>query len=200
MLWPEPFRDELFNGAADQLLPTIAEELLHHCVDQHNGPALVHHEHPVRRRFNNEPELFFGLLPFCDIADDAGENAALAQRDLAHAQFEREGATVPPPPDHFPPQADDLGLAGALIIGEVTVVFRVVRFRHEQLHVLPQHLHESIAEEPFRRRIEGFDQPMVVDRDDAVHRMVHHRAQPQLLLLPLRLRLFARRDIAERND
>jgi len=55
------------------------------------------------------------------------------------------------------PDADDLRLPGFPVVGEVAVVLAVVGFRHQHLDVAPDHLRARIAEQLFRRRVEGFD-------------------------------------------
>src|SRR5208337_1784687 len=61
-------------------------------------------------------------LPIRDIADDSGEHAGAGQRKLADRQIQREGRAVLPSPLHLAHQADDLGLARAEGVGEVTVM------------------------------------------------------------------------------
>ena len=70
-----------------------------------------------------------GRHPLGDVADEAGEDVAVAAADLADRELDREGAAVLVPGDDGAADADDALLAGGEVAGEVAVVLGVGRAR-----------------------------------------------------------------------
>ena len=57
VLRPDALRHEHFNRLPDQFSPFIAEQLLNLPIHQEDGTPLIHHQHPVRGRFDHETKL-----------------------------------------------------------------------------------------------------------------------------------------------
>src|SRR5579863_8366476 len=75
------------------------------------------------------------LLPFGEIADEAGKTALSICPQLADRQMHRKGRTVLALPGHHPADADDAPLAGALIALHIAVVTAEIRLRHQSVDV-----------------------------------------------------------------
>ncbi|MEO6593953.1 MAG: hypothetical protein ABIP94_04290 [Planctomycetota bacterium] len=75
-------------------------------------------------------ELGLHLLTIGDVADDAGEEAALVDRSFADGQVDRKLGAVLALADHFAADADDAVFAGAQVALQVAVVLAVERFGH----------------------------------------------------------------------
>ena len=88
-----------------------------------------------------------------------------------------EGA-VAPAARHLAADADDLGLAGLEIALEVSVVFLMLRRRHQQADIAPEDFGFGISEQPFGATVERLDDSPGVDDDDAVGRGVENRVEP----------------------
>ena len=77
MMRPDALRHEHFHRLPDQFSPFIAEQLLNLPVHQEDGPAFIHHQHPVRRRFDHEAKLFLRLLALGEITNDRRKTGRL---------------------------------------------------------------------------------------------------------------------------
>ena len=73
----------------------------------------------------------FGLLPFGQVADEAGEEAPLGDAHLADRKLHRKGRAVAPLADHDPADADDAALAGAVVALEIAVMRLAIGRRHQ---------------------------------------------------------------------
>ena len=185
MLTVVRFRHEQLDVLPGDFGTRIAEDALGCRIERRDQSTMVDGDDPVDHMIHDGahpllglPEFGLGPLALGNVPDDAGEVAFIPQAELADRQIHREGRAVLAPPDHFPPDADDLRLAGLEVAGEVAVVLAVVGFGHQQLDVLADDLRGRKAEDALRRRVEGRDRATAVDGDDPVEDVVDHRAQP----------------------
>ena len=138
----------------------------------------------------------FGPLALGHVVDQPGEHASAADGNLADGEVHGERRAVLAPADHLAADADDLALAGPQVIGQVGVVPLVIRRGHEHLHVGADHLGRRVAEQAHRGRVDRFDDPVVVDRNDAVHRGLENRPMAGFAVPQGRLGPFAIGDVA----
>ena len=80
-----------------------------------------------------------GLLPFGQVADEAGEETPVAGFHLADRKLHREGRAVLALADHDAADADDPPLAGPQIALEIAVVVFAIGRGHQHLDVLADH-------------------------------------------------------------
>ncbi len=92
------------------------------------------------------------LLPLGEVADEAGEDAPLAEPGLADRELHREGAAVTVKPGRDPADADDLALPSGEIILEILIVPIAIWGRHQHLDVSPDDLCFSDSQTWFRPR------------------------------------------------
>ena len=74
-------------------------------------------------------------------------------------------------------------MSGGQVVIEIAVVFVPVRFRHEHLDVLADHLVLAVAKEPFRRRVHRLHLSKLVDREDRIDGRVQNGACSRLAVL-----------------
>src|SRR5690606_36574776 len=101
------------------------------------------------------------------VVDDAGEVAIAGDRVLADRQMHGEDRAVPPQPVHLASDPDDTAHASCQVALEVLVVLAGERLRHHHRYIAAGELLGAVADLPFGRLIDGLDQPLAVDRDDA---------------------------------
>ena len=118
-----------------------------------------------------------GLLPFGQVADEAGEEALIAHVHFADGKLHGKGRAVLALADNDTADADDAPLVGAQIAVEVAVMVALVRLRHQHLDVLADDLRGPIVEQPLRRRAEGLYLAAFVDDDHALRDAVEDRLQ-----------------------
>src|SRR5581483_7759456 len=95
-----------------------------------------------------------GLLPFGEVADEAGEEPLIARAHLADRELHRECRAVAALADDNAADADDASLPGAHIAIEIAVVAFAIGRRHPHPDVFADHLVSSIAEQALRRGAE----------------------------------------------
>ncbi len=64
---PKPFRHQNLNLLPQELFPLIPKQLLHLCIDQHDLPLPIHHDHRIRSGFQKPTEFLLGLLAPGDV-------------------------------------------------------------------------------------------------------------------------------------
>jgi hypothetical protein len=119
----------------------------------------------------------FGLLPFAEVADEAGEVALVPRPHLADRELHGKGRAVLALADHDAADPDDPSLPGGHVAVEVGVVLGSVRVRHQRADVAADHLRRGPAELPFRCAGEGLHDPALVDDDHGVRHGVQDRLQ-----------------------
>ena len=132
-------------------------------------------------------------LAGAQVAQHADKRVQALVLKLADGQVGRKDGAVLAPAVDFAADADDVPLAGLLIVGQVAVVLVVIGRRHQHFHVLPDQLAGQVAEHPLRGGVDGVDRSLRVDGDDGVDRGIDHRAQALLGLVPHSLGTLARR-------
>ena len=118
-----------------------------------------------------------GLLPFGQVADEAGEEALIAHVHFADGKLHGKGRAVVALADDDAADADDPPLAGAQIAVEVAVMIVAVRLRHQHLDILAHDLRRPIAEQPLRRGAERLHAAALVDDDHGLRDGVEDRLQ-----------------------
>ncbi len=119
-----------------------------------------------------------------EIVDHAGEPRSVGQLDLTDRQGDGKHLAVGLLGLDLPPDADDLGLTGFHVSGDVAVVLARVRLGHQDADVLSHQVLAGVAEEPVGGGVGGEDDPMIVYHDDRVHGGAEH-GPPQLGVLRL---------------
>ena len=94
-------------------------------------------------------ELALGRLPFGQVADEAGEVAALAGPHLGDFELHGEGRAILALSGDDAVDADDALLAGGEIAGDVAVMLLAEGRGHEHLHILSDDAH--LPDVPNRR-------------------------------------------------
>ena len=118
--------------------------------------------------------LGFRLAPLGQVAHDADEGVVAALRRLTDRKLHRKGRAVLAPSHHLAAGADDLRHAGREIGGNVAVVLAVVRLRHQDADVLPDDFVRAIAEQADAGLVEGLNDAVTIDGDQAVHHRVEN--------------------------
>ena len=164
-----------FEGDAQGL--GIADDDRQEIVEVVREPAreLADRLHLLRLR-----QLFFGALALAEVMNDADEDRAALLLRLADRQVDRECRAVLALADDLAADADDLGLMGMQVVGEVAVVLPAIGRGHQHLDVLADHFFGAIAEQTLTRGIEHKDAAGGVDQDDPVDGSVYNRVQPRL--------------------
>jgi hypothetical protein len=169
--------------APEHLGAPVAEQFLRGRVERLDVAALVDGDDAVddvvdhrAHALFGEAQLFLGAPSLGDVAHDAGEVAAAFQPELADGELHGKGAAVLAPAEHLAAAADDLRLAGAQVAADVAVVLVAVGLRHQHAHVLPDHLAGRVAEDALGGAVEGRHRAALVDGDDRVDDVIHHRA------------------------
>ena len=80
-------------------------------------------------------ELRLQFLFFRDVLHDTDEMAAALQQEPGNGEIDGEGGTIFAQSPDLPGAADHLRLAGPQVVGEVAIVLRMVRLRHQHFHV-----------------------------------------------------------------
>ena len=95
-----------------------------------------------------------GLLPFGQIANEAGEEALVARSHFADRELHRKGRAVLALADDHAADANDPPLSGPQVAFKIAVMIFAIRRRHQHLDVLADDFRGAVAEQPFRRRTE----------------------------------------------
>ncbi len=131
------------------------------------------------------PQLGLGPAQVGQIVDDAGEDRRTARADRTDRKLDRKRAAIGAPRGHLAPPSDDPGRPGVEIAPDMALVAARVGLGHQQADAAPDHLRRAIAEQPLRTRIERADQPVGVNRHDAVDRGVDDRPEVQVAVAGL---------------
>ena len=119
-----------------------------------------------------------GRLLARDVVDEADEDAAVADSRLADREFDGEGRAVLAAAEQRPALADDSGLAGAQITGDVGIVPCGVRFGHQQVDVTSDGFGGGPAEHAFGLGAETVHDSVLVHADHGVRNRVGDGPQP----------------------
>jgi hypothetical protein len=128
-------------------------------------------------------QIALGGVTFGNVANEAREQALLAECHLADRELDREHRAVLLRRRDLAADADDPLLPGPQIARDVAVMLRMEGRRHQAVDVAADDLRRLIAEHPLGARIEGADQAGSIDRHQAVWRGLEDRAQHRGLLL-----------------
>ncbi len=118
-------------------------------------------------------------MPLGNVTDDADEQSPATDVHLADTEFYRKLAAVLLAGLHLAPLAYDAGDTRAPVRFQIAVMQHGVRFSHQHLDVLPDHLGTGIAKHLLGARAERVDNAAVVDRDDRVQHIVESSRQPR---------------------
>ncbi len=117
-----------------------------------------------------------------DVAHDPRKQSLVSSVNFADAQVDRKDPPCAVLTNHFAADSDDFLLAGIEVIANVAVVLVVIRRRHQQIHILTEHLAGGITEQPLGGGIEGENRARRVNRDDAIDHVLQDRRHPRQLL------------------
>jgi hypothetical protein len=133
-----------------------------------------------------------GGLAVGDVADDTDKDRITGITRLADRKIHRKHRPVFSPADDLPADPDDLFLAGAQIICEISIVLAGIGLRHQDLDVSSDEFGRGIAEEPLGRVVDRADCPVPVDNNDSIDRGVDDRTIQGIGEAPAILALQAR--------
>ena len=122
----------------------------------------------------------FGLLPFGQVADEAGEKSPVARFHFADRKLHRKGRAVLALADHDAADADDAALARVHIALQVTVMVFAIGRGHQGLDVLSDGLGGAAAEQPLGGAAERLHDAALVDDDHGFRHGVENRLQMRL--------------------
>ena len=119
---------------------------------------------------------------FGGVAEHTAEHgaAAIGHVDARDAELARESTAVLANDVELPNGVEDPGLAGRRVLGEVLVVVRVMRLRHQDVHVATDQLDRVPTEDAVHRLAGRLDRALHVDRDHAVEESRQDRAHARL--------------------
>jgi hypothetical protein len=100
--------------------------------------------------------------------------------------MQRESFAVLASVAHLATHPDDPLDAALQMIGDVVIMLRFVRLRHEHFDILTDQFRGVVAEEVLGRRIYALDEPAIADRDDGLHGSFQDAAGAWLLEPQLR--------------
>ena len=178
------------DAPVDEVLRGVAGQRFHRVADVAHRPvgvvdAAEHHAGDVA---DQQPVLLFAGAQralhrtlFAQVGDEADVQGFFRQVGLADGQPDRQHAAILADAFHVAADADDPGLAGLLVAGQVAVVLRAVGFGHQHLDVAADQLLPGPAEQPLDGGVGGTDGAVGVDGEDAVHGGVQHRPHPGLV-------------------
>ena len=109
-------------------------------------------------------------MPLADIVTDANEHALVIELEFADAQVQGEQITALAPPHQLPTDANDLALAGALVVMHVSVMADGIGAGHQYGDIAPQQLGLRITEAHQRGIIGRLDQPLSIHHQNGIHR------------------------------
>ena len=95
--------------------------------------------------------------------------------DFANGQVHRKRGAVFPQADNLPPDADNLFDARMEVIREVAVMLGRVRIRHQRRNVFAYNSAFGVAENLLGRRVDRFNNPVVVDTNDRINGRLQNR-------------------------
>jgi len=112
----------------------------------------------------------FLFQPFAlrDVADETGEDFSIAQLDFTDRQIDGKQGAVFFAGKSFAPDPDNLGVAGPLVVANITVVLLTVRGGHQQVDVLADDFTGLIAKDFFGSGIERLNGPVFVNGDNSL--------------------------------
>jgi hypothetical protein len=112
------------------------------------------------------PQRFLDVLAVAQVVDHAGEVAPALCGELAYREVERKRRAILAPPADLAADADDLPDAGRKVVGDISVMLRLVWLRHEHSDVLADQFRRAIPEQTLGRRVNALYEPLVIDGDD----------------------------------
>src|ERR1700682_3804230 len=92
----------------------------------------------------------------------------------------RESGSVLALTGYYPADADDMPFAGGSIAGEIAVMARTVRIRHQDADVLADRLAFRVAKLPFGRTAEELHDAVAVDDDHRIGNGLQDRVKVAL--------------------
>ena len=185
-----------------QFVGRVAKQSLGSRVERFDQALFINGDDGVDGGFEDGARRRFAILQSLvralqrgNVSDDSGKHPPVAEPKLADRQVRGECGAVAAPPNDFATDADDLFLGGRQVIEQVAVMFLSKRRRHENADVLTDEIRGGEAKHPLRGRIDGFDRPTLIDRDNRIDGGVQDGVSPGIAfaqrLFGKRTRLFA---------
>ena len=145
----------------------------------------VKNKYLVHRILQDSPELrslLFSLAQRRQVVQETREDASKTKIDFADGKVKRKRRSVLSPTSNLPTNSNDFCFPGSLVVRQITIVLLTKRRRHQHVDVPPDHFGCRIAEQRFCRRINGFNQTSLVDRNHPINGRIKNRAQPRLIV------------------
>ncbi len=101
-----------------------------------------------------------------NVANETGEESPLANPSFSDQELHRKRGAVVTAAHYDAPGADDSLLSRRLITSDIVVMFIVIGRGHENFDILSDDLRRFITEKARSGRTEGFNDPLIVDRND----------------------------------
>jgi hypothetical protein len=166
---------EHVDVAAEHFACRVAEQPFGRTVERLDAPVGVDEDDAVDGRVDDRPPASLAR-PQRALEVHAPGQVAQHPRELPltgdphfpDRQMHRKERAVSPPPGHLTARTDDPRLAGREVPLEIRVVLLMMRRRHQDADVPPDHFLIGIPEQLLRTTVEGFDLTASVDDDDAI--------------------------------
>jgi hypothetical protein len=138
VLRPDALRHKDFDRLPDQFSPFVAEQLIDLLIRHENGAAFIYQQHPARRGFNDDSELFFRMLAFGEIAYDRSKTGRLPviSHHRKHGDGHRDLGTILPEIVDFIIDR----LAGLEDLSHDAIPLFLVSFGDQVLNIHPEQL------------------------------------------------------------
>ena len=189
----QPFREALRNDVLhllpDEFIAAVSELLLRLNIQQNDLPALVHHHHRIRSRFQQPAvpalhlrQMLFRSLAHADVADRRRHQDSFGAFQRAQHDLDRKLAAILAPPDELDPGADLLRqrvCRGSQIVGDQP--FREA-LRNDVLDLLADQFVAAVSELLLRLDIQQNDLAALVHHH---HGIGSRLQQPAVLRLRL---------------
>ncbi|MEX2297577.1 MAG: hypothetical protein WD715_09185 [Dongiaceae bacterium] len=114
------------------------------------------------------PDFTLLALPLGQVANDADEDRFAGFRRLADGEIHRKDASVLAAAFDRAADADDLRVAGAVIVFKIGVMFVAIGRGHQNFDILPDYFVCAVAEQAFAGGIEHENLAGAIDQYDAV--------------------------------
>ncbi len=120
-----------------------------------------------------------------EVANQAGEEALAAEVDFAHGKVNGKHRAVLALADDFAADADDSRVARGEVARHVVVMLRSIRLRHENAHVLANHLAGAVAEHLLGCGVHRVHDAVMVNGDDALDGCADDGLKPLLAVVQI---------------
>jgi len=121
-----------------------------------------------------------GCAPVRDVANQAGEHALVVDLELGNRKVDGKYIAIFSSRFNFAANAHDVCLAGHQVTLQKTIVLLAVWRGHQHADITAEHFLRAVAKYPLGRRIDGFDDAVLVDGDDGIDGHIEQRTKARL--------------------